>query len=99
MGASCLGIGIGEFHHVKVAEGHICIILSEVFDDPLDILPTKGRSGADHLLYGLLFGQVLDLGYTTGGRSRGNCETELIATIDGNAGKIIRKIWIPLIPG
>ena len=97
--SSCRGICIGEFHRPEIAEGHIYIVLSVVFDDPLGILQTKwGAFRLEHLLYLLICGQVLDLGYTTIGRSRGDCETDLVTSLYGKAVEETRFLWKPIIP-
>jgi hypothetical protein len=89
-------IGIGEFYFAKVADGHIfSFIILIVFDDPLCILLTKWSDlGVEYFFYMLLFGQVLDLGFTTIGRSRGDCEPDLVTRVYGKAvegNRILRK--------
>ena len=75
--SSCRGICIGEFHRAKVAQ-----LLREVFDDPLGIPPTKWSAlGLKHVLYMHLCGQVLNPGFATIGRSRGDCEPDLVTSI------------------
>ena len=92
-------IGMDEFYFAKVADGHsFTIIIQIVLDDPLRILLTKwSLLGMEHFLYMLLSSQVLDPGFTTIGRSRGDCEPDLVMRVYRNL-EVLRSIWIPLIP-
>ena len=92
-------IGLCEFYFAKVADGHsFTIIIQIVLDDPLRILLTKwSLLGMEHFLYMLLSSQVLDPGFTTIGRSRGDCEPDLVMRVYRNL-EVLRSIWIPLVP-